>query len=650
MAITETPYESNGKVTFLLDIEKDISTFKKHNNYLDVVDNSDDSRIEIIDKNNKIKSVKKRNTNDEKFEDTIMYQFQLNVFNKNHEFENFSLDTIKREIDINLNDEEKKILTIIGCDTNTKLRARKISVFYKDKFEEYFLKRYPKFILHADFVEFCKSTNIKAFSKVDRMLSAIDKFEDSLSRKCLIDELSITDEKIPIDENQQLYFKNEKEDKLYKAIVDTKTIGYEKDKQFIPSKIQDLYYIDTNGLEFKIIKEKDSLFYIKPKIEMQKKTGKISLIKGIDYSFKPTANDLIDEIDLDYDLDEFKKSFLKKKNIKNKYSYFDKIIIELDPLKLYFSLALGKNFSYLIKPFRENFNSSYTFRLDEIIRRKLYHTKKANLKFIDLGNYDALKILMECKNMDTKHFKNERLKVSIEEFNNATKDVKIIRLEEVKSGSKIDNVRLHIEQKDTETIVDYIFVKVKTILFLSKAEIKSTKGFKNQIKFKLWNDDEQFYSKKMIDWRNLAEKELKYVDLLKQCTNFIQELNSDIPDIKTISYDEKNYRIKENGEIIKGINDIFKSLEYMKEHFLSKLYTLYDFKDAIKYKNAEIIDFKELEFQMLQSLKNGKLEHFSLKGDNEELYLTFIKVAKEGLLHKVADIVKKIDSALKELE
>lgn len=411
--------------------------------------------------------------------------------------------------------------------------------------------------------------------------------------------------------------------------------------------LQSLYFIDETGLDFPVQQRKDgSLFYVKPKVEIQKKTDRISLIKDINYSFKPEANELIDEIDLNNDLEEFKQAFLKSRNIRNKYGYFDKILVELDPMKLYFLLTFGKNFSYLIKPFRDKFTSAYTFRLDEIIRKKIYYAKRNKQPYIDLGTYDEFKAQMECTSIATKHFKNDILKTIIEEFNKITQDIEILKLEEQKSGQRISNVRLHINQIDTDIIVDYIFVKIKSILYATKTEIQSTKGFKNSIKFKLWNDDLPFYSKTMLEWRELAKSEIKYIPLVKEIIAFLDEDGENI-----LSYDEKKYRIKKEEELIKEVTDIQKSLKFLKEHLFKEYFTLYDFKDVLLFKDEPVAeDFAKLEKQMLTGIKKQDIKSFTLAGDDEKKFETFVNSVQDGSLQKITELFKSIQDAEKELE
>lgn len=199
MSQAENATKGRVKTTLPMPIQNDSSFFKKHNQYLDGVDDSEDSKTEIIDKNGNVRKVRKKTQNDEKIEDTIIFQLQRNVAKETLHFENLSMEKITDHINKHLTEEETRLLNIIQFEPNEKTQTKMVSAFYKAKYEEYFLERYPKLILESDFTEFCESTNINAFKKVDRMISALDKFEETLWKKCLTEQLKITDKEHSID-------------------------------------------------------------------------------------------------------------------------------------------------------------------------------------------------------------------------------------------------------------------------------------------------------------------------------------------------------------------------------------------------------------------------------------------------------------------
>jgi hypothetical protein len=295
-----------------------------------------------------------------------------------------------------------------------------------------------------------------------------------------------------------------------------------------------------------------------------------------------------------------------------------------------------------VKPFRENFNSSYAFRLDEVIRKKLYNANRKNLNYIDLGDYEELKTQLECKSIINRRFKMEMLKIAIEEFNNATKDMQIIKMEEIKEGKKIKNVRCHLNQINVDAIIDYIYVKIKTLLFMSKDEIKSIKGFKHTVKFKLWNDKEIFYGKKMEYWRELAQKELAYLKLVINAVAYLTNKG-----IK-MTFNGLTYRIYENEKVIKGVTDINKSLKYVKGVVEENSFTLEEFEDLVLYK-GNVLNHKKNDIEMLKDIEDKNTEVFTCNSGNNSNFDTFIKIVNDGSLIESIKLSKEIDEALNQL-
>lgn len=365
-------------------------------------------------------------------------------------------------------------------------------------------------------------------------------------------------------------------------------------------------------------------------------------------------------------------SDFKNAPIKNKSQYIKKITFKLNPSYLSNILGLERDYSEPDRKERINFKSSYSFRLDTLLRSI---EKIQNFQNFTNFTFQTLQKKFGTQYKLYKHFKSRVLEPAIDDINKFTDlNVKMIETRD-NQKSDIKHIRFIISRKANMYIEEskyginiaayyiasrlFYFEKngIKNLLAFAKKiekDIKSTLdiavyGDKTVEHWKL--EAKQAYQVesdliKIIDVNKLfvAQNNLKYDDK-RMCLVMVEDMNED---------DEK----KENIRILKykdkRVTNPMESVEYLKD-LLSTGYTeRVDIFEFIPFKyirslNSEwininsMIDYQRNEDKIIEAINGKKLDHFRFINETtaEIFYKHVYRGSFKQLDTKVNELLRK---------
>jgi hypothetical protein len=358
-------------------------------------------------------------------------------------------------------------------------------------------------------------------------------------------------------------------------------------------------------------------------------------------------------------------------DIKNKKKHIKGIKFDINKSYLSSVLGLGRDYTSTNRKDRNNFNSSYSYRLDILLKsiEQVQHMPKFNFY-----TFKEIQKKFGTNFKQYRDFKRRVLNPAIKDINDFTPlNVELVEVRENNARNKeIDGIKFRITRKlcdDKKTkfgIDKTAFYIASRLFYFSNQKIDNLLGFARHIEKSFNSLDIVLYDNKYIaEWKVESEEAIKAeIEIIKFMDN-----NKRLCHENGLFYDEKRMcvvqkiieNINEDGltvpkETIKLLNTAdykvenpMTSIKYLYELVEKSGSTVYSITDFIPFYVAtnsgwkEIKDsqtFQENKTYIVECMKNKKLDFFRLDNDMlQEIFLTNI----------VRDSFKEVNDDIREV-
>lgn len=341
-------------------------------------------------------------------------------------------------------------------------------------------------------------------------------------------------------------------------------------------------------------------------------------------------------------------------DIKNKKKHIKGVKFDINKSYLSSVLGLGRDYTSTDRKDRNNFNSSYSYRLDILIKsiEKVQHIPKFN-RF----TFEEIQKKFGTQFKDYRNFKRRVLAPSISDINEYT--LLNVELIEYRSSKEIDSISFKINRKicyDKKTkfgVDKTAFYIASRLFYFSTQKIDNLLAFAKHIEKSFNSLDLIIYDGKYInEWKTESDKAIEAeIEIMKFIDNHLKLLEQ-----KGLYYDEKRMCIvekyiesknaKENDftptekiRIIKTadykVEDPFTSLKYLHEIIKTEGETISSIIDYLPFqipvsngwKNIETVsDYVKYQDNIKLFIYDKKIDYFRFEENSivEDIFKTNI--------------------------
>lgn len=362
-------------------------------------------------------------------------------------------------------------------------------------------------------------------------------------------------------------------------------------------------------------------------------------------------------------------SDFKNAAITRKSQYIKKIKFRLNPSYLSNILGLERDYSEPDRKQRNLFKSSYSYRLDTLLRsiEKIQNYQNlTNFTFAELQKKFGTQYKLY------KHFKARVLEPAVDDINDHTNlNVELVEIREAGDRSELKYAKFIISRKKNDYGdvkrygIDLLAYYIASRLFYFEGQ-----GIRNLLAFAKKLEDEiavtldiaVYGSKSLSEWKD----EIKIATKLEDDILSIIEANKLFISQHSLKYDDKrmclvkfeddlNDEQKENIKILKlgdkKVTNPIESLAYLKD-LLSTGYServdIFDFMPfhVASTSNFEwisinsMLDYQKNEKYIIEAIKNKKLDYFRF--ENEIIAETFYKHIYRGTFRQIDTMVNDV--------
>ena len=249
-------------------------------------------------------------------------------------------------------------------------------------------------------------------------------------------------------------------------------------------------------------------------------------------------------------------------DIRNKKKHIKGIKFDINKSYLSSVLGLGRDYTSTNRKDRNNFNSSYSYRLDILIKsiEKVQHIPKFN-RF----TFEEIQKKFGTQFKDYRNFKKRVLLPSISDINEYTP--LNVELSEYRESREVDTISFRItrkigEDKRTKFGIDKTaFYIASRLFYFSSQKIDNLLGFAKHIERSFNSLDIVLYDNRYIaEWREESEKAIAAeVELIK-----FMENNNRVCEENGLIYDERRMCLVSKVASIKSEEGLFDPKESVK--------------------------------------------------------------------------------------
>lgn len=348
--------------------------------------------------------------------------------------------------------------------------------------------------------------------------------------------------------------------------------------------------------------------------------------------------------------------------IKNKSKYIKKITFKLNPSYLSNILGLERDYSEPDRKQRINFKSSYSFRLDTLLRSI---EKIQNYQNLTHFTFAELQKKFGTQYKLYKHFKARVLEPAVEDINNYTNlTVQMIETREAGERSELKYVKFVIGRKSNILIennrygINSVAYYISSRLFYFKNNgIRNLLAYARKLEEEIKDtlDISIYDTKSLFEWKEEAQKayqiEIELLNIVEKNKLFISQNRLKYDDkrmcLVSIEYDEEE-NIKESIKILtykdKKVTNPMESIDYLKDLLSTGYSERVDIFDYLPFEIANtssmgwvkinsMIDYQKHENTIIDYMNKKKLDHFRF--ENQDIADLFYKHVYRGTFRQL---------------